>query len=512
MAFSQVISASIHGLTVDLVSVEADVSNGLPRFDMVGYLSNEVKEASERVRTAIANSGKNLLPKKIIVNLSPARIRKKGSSYDLPIAMSILLSMQLLKSDRNKDILIIGELGLDGDVKKVNGILPIVLEAKKRGIKKIILPYDNQKEGLIVSGIEIIGVQTLLEVCDYFDYGKYNKVQVSKDDNKNMINTSHPIVDFSDIIGQEFVKRAAEVAVSGGHNLLLVGPPGSGKSMIASSIPSILPTLDMEDSMDVTKVYSILGLLDEEHPLIDNPPFRSAHHTITRSALIGGGVSPIPGEISLAHKGVLFLDELAEFAKPVLEVLRQPMEERVIRISRSYRNVVYPSDFILVAAMNPCPCGNYPDFEKCTCSPNQITNYLSHISQPILDRIDICVEAPKVKYSDLKSERKGETSSTIRERVIRTRKIQEERYRNLGIKENGRLSPKDLKKYCLLDKDSEKVMKEAYEMLSLTARTYHKILKVARTIADMDEKECIELKHLKEAIGYRGIDKKYWGR
>ncbi len=512
MSFSTVLSAAIQGLHVEMVHVEADVSNGLPMFHMVGYLSSEVREASERVRTAIRNSGIQLPVKKIIVNLAPATVRKKGASFDLPIALAILASMGFFPEKQIRDTLVVGELGLDGSIKEVAGVLPVVMQAKEEGYRKCILPSRNVREGALVEGMEILGASHLMEACRYLS-GECKSGTVSGGMQKEGWQKSGEAAeDYSDIQGQEAVKRAAEVAVAGGHNLLLIGPPGSGKSMIAKRVPTILPPPVREESIEITKIYSVLGMVDKEHPLITGRPFRSVHHTVTKAALIGGGAFPAPGEISLAHGGVLFLDELAEFQKPVLEVLRQPLEERQIRITRSQGNFVFPADFILICAMNPCPCGNYPDFNKCTCTPFQIQQYLRKISQPFLDRIDICVETPKIRYETLTGERRQESSAKIRDRVCKARDIQKERYKGRNIRTNSMLGVNELREFCSLGSAEERLMRQAFTSLELTARTYHKIIKTARTIADLDGGGRIREHHLKEAIAYRTMDKKYWGR
>lgn len=519
MSFSTVLSAAIEGLKVEFVQVEADVSNGLPVFHMVGYLSSEVKEAGERVRTAIKNSGFDYPAKRTVVNLSPATLRKRGASFDLPIAVSILSSLGEVPAGNGEKCLIIGELSLDGRVRKVPGILPVTMEAFENGITCCIVPKENEAEGNLVTGMKVIGVESLQEAADFLNgernvnvpdktrkIKKFCGVQVSQKENEGRL------PDFSQIKGQENVKRAAEIAVSGGHNLLMIGPPGSGKSMTAKCIAGILPPLDLKESMEITRIYSVLGLLKEEMPLIQERPFREVHHTATRSSLIGGGTVPRPGEISLAHRGVLFLDELPEFRKSVLEVLRQPLEERCIRIARTYGNYVFPADFMLVAAMNPCPCGCYPDLEKCTCTPAQIQMYLNRISRPFLDRIDLCVEAPRIRYEELTEEKKSESSEVIRKRVYQVREIQKERYRGTGITTNAMLGTDDIKKYCGLDAAESKLMERAFTMMELTVRAYHRIIKTARTIADMDGEEKIREQHLREALGYRMVDKKYWRR
>lgn len=513
MAFSTVVSAALQGISAELIRVEADVSNGLPAFHMVGYLSSELKEASDRVRTAIRNCEIQLPPKKIIVNLAPATMRKSGASFDLPIALSVLASVGEFPVERLQGTLVIGELSLDGSVRRVSGILPVVKRAKNEGFHTCIIPRQNAPEGALIGGMRILGVRHLTEVFQYLkgelDGENLSRPAASGEICGDPLETN--LLDYSDIQGQEGVKRAVEVAVSGGHNLLLLGPPGSGKSMMAKRIPSILPKPSREESLEITEIYSVLGKVEEHRPLIVGRPFRSVHHTTTKAALIGGGSSPVPGEISLAHGGVLFLDELAEFPRHVLEVLREPLEEQQIRLIRSRANYVFPADFMLVAAMNPCPCGNYPDFAKCTCTQTQIQQYLGKISQPFLDRMDICVETPRIQYEDLSVKREQESSARIRERVCRTREIQKERYAGKGIYVNARLSVQELEQYCSLGHEEEKLMKQAFTTLSLTARTYHKVLKVARTIADMEQEERILLPHLKEALGYRTMDKKYWG-
>ena len=510
--FSTVLSATLRGLCVEFVHVEADTSNGLPMFHMVGYLSSEVKEAGERVKTAIRNSGIVIPTKKIVVNLSPANIRKKGAMYDLPIAVAILASIGEVNLQESEEILMVGELSLDGGIKHVPGVLPIVMEAKKKGCKTCIVPKENQKEASLVDGVEVIGVETLWEVCQILQ-GEKKSLQRENDFQEayGAIEKENR-VDYSEVRGQRMAKRAAEIAVAGNHNMLMIGPPGAGKSMIAKRIPTILPPLTKEESMELSMIYSIVGELDQRSPLISERPFREVHHSVTKAALIGGGHVPRPGEISLAHKGVLFLDEIAEFQKPVLELLRQPIEDHQIRILRERGEYLFPAEFLLVAAMNPCPCGNYPDRNKCLCTTSQIHKYLGKISQPLLDRIDLCVDVEKVNYEDLQNGQVEESSAEIRDRVCRAREVQKERYREKGILTNSQLLAKDIEKYCQLGVQEEKFMRQAFERMNLTARTYYKVLCVARTIADLEEAEEISLVHLREALSYRMIDKKYWGR
>lgn len=517
MAFCTVLSASVQGLGVEMIRVEADVSNGLPMFHMVGYLSSEVKEASERVRTAIRNSGMKLPAKKIIVNLAPATVRKRGASFDLPIALAVLAAMDYVPEDALEKVAVLGELSLEGKIRGVSGVLPVVMKAKEHGCKLCILPEENEEEGRLVKGIKILPADNLEKLCAYLNgeedkcSEKGKRIKTTIGQRKIMENKKE---DFADICGQNAVKRAAEIAVAGGHNLLMAGPPGSGKSMIARRISTILPELSLEESLEITKIYSVLGMVDKDHPLITCRPFRNVHHTITKTALIGGGLAPRPGEISMAHGGVLFLDELAEFPRNVLEVLRQPLEEHQIHIARNYGNFTFPAEFMLVAAMNPCPCGNYPDVQKCSCTPGQIQKYLGKISQPFLDRMDICVETPKVAYEELSREgnEKEESSEMIRRRVVEARKIQNERYAGTGIRTNAMLGPGEIGEYIKLGEKEKRLMQQAFERVGLTARTYHKILRVARTIADLNHSETVTEKHLKEAIAYRSLDKKYWGR
>ncbi|MDO4313326.1 MAG: YifB family Mg chelatase-like AAA ATPase [Eubacteriales bacterium] len=512
MSFSRIMSATLQGMEVIPVQVEADVSNGLPVFHMVGYLSAEVKEAGERVRTAIHNSDITIPAKRTVINLSPGNVRKRGTSYDLPIALSILMAIGELESDCLDRVMAVGELGLDGSVRGIHGILPIAAKARKEGATCLIVPAANEEEARLVEGLRVLGTDSLRRLCEILrsrqkaigSIQEHRQDKIEKEEKKK--------ADFADIRGQQAVKRAAEVAVAGHHNLLMIGPPGGGKSMIARRIPTILPSLTWEESMQITKVYSIAGMLKPEHPLVTSRPFREVHQTATRSSLLGGGAWPRPGEITLASGGVLFLDELAEFPRSVLEVLRQPLEERMVRITRSQGTYEYPADIMLVAATNLCPCGYYPDYNRCTCTPFQINQYQGKISQPFLGRMDICVEVPGVQFEDLKGNSDEETSEDIRRRVERARICQLKRCKGKTNIFNAELSGDELAEYCKLGIEEERMMRQAFETLSLNARTYHKVLKVARTIADLEGKERIGIAHLQEALIYRSIDKKYWGK
>lgn len=506
---SKIKSCALYGINGYLVDVEVDLSEGLPGFDLVGLPDSSIREAKERVRAAIKNSEFLFPIKRITVNLAPADIRKEGSAFDLPIAVGILSCNEPIPEEVLNKTMLVGELSLDGSVKPVNGILPMVYSASKNGITQCIVPYENAEEGAIVENMEVIGVHTLKEAILHLR----NETPLSKttiDINAVMANCVNTNLDFSDVKGQSHVKRSLEISAAGSHNVLMIGPPGSGKTMMARRLPTILPDLSFEESIEITKIYSVTGLLPNKKALINSRPFRAPHHTVSNTALIGGGRIPRPGEVSLSHYGVLFLDELTEFNRNVLEVLRQPLEDREVTISRVNATLTYPASFMLVCSMNPCPCGYLGDEEKCHCQPEQVKKYLSKVSGPLLDRIDLQVEASPVKYSDLNVSEKSESSSSIKKRVLNAQRIQQERYKDEPILFNSQLSAAQIEKYCALEQAERNLLKTAFEKLNLSARAYHRILKVARTIADLDEEENIRLHHLSEAIQYRSLDRKYW--
>ncbi|MCI8269813.1 MAG: YifB family Mg chelatase-like AAA ATPase [Lachnospiraceae bacterium] len=511
--FSKVYSAGLQGIDGYLVQVEADVGNGLPGFHMVGYLASEVREAEERVRTALKNSGFSIPPRKITVNLSPADIRKDGTAFDLPVAVAVLAAYGMDCSPVLKDSAFIGELGLDGQIKPIRGVLSLVSALKDKGWKRCFLPEANIAEGLAVGEIEIVGIRHLKEMIEILIHPEQVLVKALLEDFQTEEDNLDYSVDFSEMNGQRLVRRATEIAVAGRHNILYLGPPGSGKSMAAQRIPTIMPSLSREEQLELSKVYSVCGMLPPGRALLGKRPFRSPHHTISPQAMAGGGRNPKPGEISLASRGVLFLDEFPEFRREALEILRQPLEERRVTISRVNGSCTFPANVLLVAAMNPCPCGFYPDRSRCACNNEQVRRYLSRISRPLLERIDICVETSPVSYGDIRGKAKqNESSSIIRERVERAGEIQRKRFAGSSLFFNSEMGNRQVEQYCQLRDEEEKLLERAFEEKHLSARGYHKILKVARTIADLDGSEQINKIHLCEAISYRDLEEKYWGK
>ncbi len=504
--FSRVSTCGLSGLEGCLIQVETDISNGIPSFDIVGLADTSVKEARDRVRAAIKNSGFEFPIRRITVNLAPADTRKEGSGFDIPIALSILTAAGTIKQEAIKDYMLIGELALDGVVRPVTGMLCKAIAARELGIKKLLVPYQNAREVSMVQGLEIYPVSTLKEAVVHFSGASQIAPSLFTD-----IYKAEEVIykeDFSEVKGQRNAKRALEVAASGGHNVIMLGSPGSGKTMLARRLPSILPDLTFEESLEVTKIYSVSGQISHNSPLITKRPFRSPHHTISSVSLVGGGRNPKPGEVSLAHNGVLFLDEIPEFPRTTLDVLRQPLEDGIVHISRIYGTVSYPCKFMLVAAANPCKCGYYGDPTKnCTCSLRDAENYLSRLSGPLMDRIDIHIQVPSLKYSEINNSNSEESSSEIKKRVNEARKIQIERYKRYGIYCNAHLKGSMIKEFCKVDAEGRRMLKSAFDKLNLSVRAHDRILKVARTIADMDGELLIKSKHIAEAIQYRTLDR-----
>lgn len=500
----------LHGMEGIHVVVEADVSGGLPGYSMVGYLASEVREAQDRVRTAIKNLNITLAPKKVTINLSPADMRKEGTGFDLPIAVAVLGAYGLLPKETMEDTLFVGELGLDGRLRGVPGILALTAWAREHGFRRIFLPNENLKEASVLSGIELIGAAELGEVFNILKGIQKGNPSCQEKNCYDTMRLNQYSVDFSEINGQKVLRRAAEVAAAGKHNLLIIGPAGAGKTMMAKRIPTILPAIDLEEAIEISKIYSISSLLTEKEPLITARPFRAPHHTISANALVGGGSRPKPGEISLASGGILFLDELPEMGRTAIESLRQPLEDKKVVISRVHSTVSYPAEFQLIAAMNPCKCGHYPDMEKCTCSAGEIKRYLMKVSRPLLDRIDICVEASAMSYAELSGQQENEDSGTIRERVEKARMIQKERFKENGITCNSEMSGSMVRSFCHLNNEESQFMEKIFTEMEFSARMYDKILKVARTTADLAGREEIAHVDLCEAISYVRVRDKYW--
>lgn len=504
--FSSVSACGLIGLEGFHIQVESDISNGIPAFDIVGLADTSVKEARERVKAAINNSGFEFPLKRITVNMAPADTRKEGSGFDLPIAISLLISAGLISKDAAEGYMLAGELALDGSIRHISGMLCKAIAAKELGFKKIMVPAQNYKEVSVIHELEIYPVNTLREAVNHFtgvnpiEHNSYTGNFIPS------MNIYHD--DFSDVKGQKNAKRALEVAASGGHNLIMVGSPGSGKTMLARRLPTILPDLTFDESLEITKIYSVAGLIAQDSPLIQDRPFRSPHHTVSAVSLVGGGSMPRPGEASLAHNGVLFLDEIPEFPRRTLDVLRQPIEDGIANISRINASVSYPCRFMLVAAANPCKCGYYGDPTKnCTCSFRDAENYLSRLSGPLMDRIDIHIQVPTLKYMEIENEKEEESSEIIRKRVNQARKIQQERYKSYGIYCNAHLKGSMVREFCRVNDEGRKVLRVAFDRLNLSARAHDRILKVARTIADMEGSDCIQSQHVAEAIQYRALDR-----
>jgi magnesium chelatase family protein len=505
---AKVLSSALLGIDAILVEVEVDIAQGLPQFSTVGLPDGAVKESKDRVKSALKNAGYEFPVRRITVNLAPADIKKEGASFDLPMSVGILAATGIVKHANLKDYLLLGELSLDGGIKPVRGCLSVAVAARKAGLEGIMVPRENAREAAVVEGIDVIGVSELAEVVEFLNGER--KIEPHDANIHDLFqNNSEYSEDFSEVKGQEHAKRALEVAAAGAHNMLMIGPPGSGKTMLARRIPSILPRMSFDEAIETTKIYSIMGLLDRESALIAHRPFRSPHHTISDVGLIGGGNTPRPGEVSLSHNGVLFLDEMPEFKKHVLEVLRQPMEDGRVTISRALMSITYPSRFMLVAALNPCPCGYLGDpLHPCSCTPIMIQRYRTRLSGPLLDRIDIHIEVPALKYRELADRGEGESSREISTRVDLSREIQRERFKGSRVHSNSQMTPRHIRKFCEPDPAGSRMLELVTDRMGFSARTYNRILKVSRTIADLEGSDVIGEQHISEAIQYRSLDRK----